>query len=158
MCCSMCGRFDHSLSKRHSFYLPGKLKISSSAIKHFCGTSKTQWHSFYWIKGTSASNLHMIFSLFIVQSGDVNQLKAAFFISTPFSTTVFNVFQNIIRASSFRTVLVFSNIPPVMHSIFEYHVADEEMKAFDSYRMQILQWLEIKVLFYINSLLSVMII
>lgn len=93
---------------------------------------------------------------FDVQSGDVNQPKAAFFISTPFTNATFNVFQDIISASNFRTVLVFSNIPPVMHSIIEYHVAEEEMKAFESYRMQILQWLEIKVLCKINHLLTAM--
>lgn len=80
-----------------------------------------------------------------MQSGDINQQKAAFFISTPFSSAVFNIFQAIIGASNFRIVMVFSNIPPVMHSIIEYHVAEEEMKAFDSYRMQILQWLQLKV-------------
>lgn len=78
------------------------------------------------------------------ESGDTNQPKAAFFISTPFTDKVFSILQDIICVSNFRRVSVFSNIPPMMHSVIEYHSTEDEMRAFDSFRMQILQWLEIK--------------
>lgn len=90
----------------------------------------------------------MHFALIKLQSGDTNQPKAAFFISTPFTDKVFSILQDIICVSNFRNVSVFSNIPPMMHSIIEYHSTEDETRAFDSYRMQILQWLEIKVRYF----------
>lgn len=78
------------------------------------------------------------------ESGDANQSKATFFISTPFVDTTMTIFRDIITASNFERIVVITNISPIMHSIIEFQSIEDEIKAFSFYKMQIQTWMETK--------------
>ena len=64
----------------------------------------------------------------IFQSGDANQKKAVFFISSPLENLNLEILKDIISASSFQNIIVVSNILPAMHSLIEFRQSDDETK------------------------------
>ena len=81
----------------------------------------------------------------MLQSGNSSQPKAVFFLSSPLgSGRLLATMQDIINASHFEEVIVFTAVCSAMHSVIEYgpaNVTDDDSRAFDLYRSQIQEWL-----------------
>ena len=81
----------------------------------------------------------------MLQSGNSSQPKAVFFLSSPLgSGGLLATMQDIINASHFEEVIVFTAVCSAMHSVIEYgpaNVTDDDSRAFDLYRSQIQEWL-----------------
>jgi len=83
----------------------------------------------------------------LLQSGNSSQPKAVIFLSSPLgSGHSLDTLRDIINASCFNEVIVFTAVCSAMHSVIEYgpaNVTDDDTRAFNLYRSQIQDWLSI---------------
>ena len=107
---------------------------------------------------STAFLLTIVALLLLLQSANSSQPKAVFLLSRPLGYgRSLDTLQDIINASCFEEVIVFTAVCSAMHSVIEYgpaNVTDDDTRAFTLYRTQIQEWLCIRneVMIFLKSL------
>ena len=71
------------------------------------------------------------------------------------SESYMSTLRDIVIASSFQSIVIITSLSPAMHTLFEYgSQVEDDFKAFNSYKRQILDWMETKVV-AINNFLTI---
>ncbi len=64
-----------------------------------------------------------------------------FIVSGPFRGTNFDIFKDILQASSFQYVIVISSLCPAMHTVVRFGSNERELRAFEEFEEQLLEWM-----------------